>query len=78
MTWNERVRTTHRWFAIVFTVGVVVNMVALGQVDPAHPEAPPMWVGLSALIPLALLEFSGLYLFVLPYAIRWRSGRSTA
>jgi hypothetical protein len=25
--------------------------------------------------PLALLFFSGMYLFVLPYATRWRSGR---
>lgn len=29
------------------------------------------------LFPLALLLFTGLYLFVLPYATRWRSGRRT-
>jgi hypothetical protein len=29
------------------------------------------------LFPLALLLLSGLYLFVLPYATRWRSGRRT-
>jgi hypothetical protein len=30
------------------------------------------------LLPLALLLFTGLYLFVLPYATKWRSGRRTA
>jgi hypothetical protein len=28
-----------------------------------------------ALFPLAMLLFTGLYLFVLPYATKWRSGR---
>jgi hypothetical protein len=32
------------------------------------------WVGLLALLPLALLLFTGLYLFALPYASKWRSG----
>jgi hypothetical protein len=36
---------------------------------------PPPWVTYSPLLPLALLLFTGLYLFALPYAIRWRSGR---
>ena len=31
------------------------------------------WVGLLAVFPLALLLFTGLYLFVLPYATKWRS-----
>jgi hypothetical protein len=35
-------------------------------------------VGLLALFPLALLLLTGLYLFVLPYATGWRSGRSTS
>jgi hypothetical protein len=29
------------------------------------------------LLPLASLVFTGLYLFVLPYATNWRSGRRT-
>lgn len=37
----------------------------------------PGWVGFLALLPLALLMFTGLYLFVLPYATKWRSGRRT-
>jgi len=32
-------------------------------------------VGLLAVFPLALLLFTGLYSFVLPYATKWRSGR---
>ena len=38
---------------------------------------PPPWVTYSPLLPLALLLFTGLYLFVLPYATKWRSGRRT-
>ena len=38
---------------------------------------PPPWVTYSPLLPLGLLLFSGLYLFVLPYAVKWRSGRRT-
>jgi len=34
-------------------------------------------VGLLAVAPLAFLFFTGLYLFLLPYATKWRSGRST-
>ena len=36
---------------------------------------PPPWITYSPLPPLALLLFTGLYMFVLPYAIRRRSGR---
>jgi hypothetical protein len=40
-------------------------------------EVPLDWnkVTYSPLLPLTLLLFTGLYLFVLPYAARWRSGR---
>ena len=69
MTWNEWVRQTHRWLSIAFTVTVIANFVALAQ------GTPPPWVTYSPLLPLALLLFSGLYLFVLPYAARWRRGR---
>jgi hypothetical protein len=34
-------------------------------------------LGLLAVFPLALLLFTGLYLFVLPYAGKWSSGRRT-
>jgi hypothetical protein len=72
LNWNKWVRQIHRWLSIAFTVAVIVNIAAWGQKEPA------LWVGLLALFPLALLLLTGLYLFVLPYATGWRSGRSTS
>jgi len=72
LTWNTWVRQTHRWLSIAFTVGVIVNIAfALGKEEPA------VWVYLLALLPLALLLFTGPFLFVLPYATTWRNGRRT-
>jgi len=68
MNWNHWIRQGHRWLSIAFTVTVMANFVALAR------GTPPAWVTYSPLPPLALLLFSGLYLFVLPYATRWRSG----
>jgi len=67
MNWNKWIRQIHRWLSIAFTVGVIVNIVAvvLGKYT--------FWVGLLALSPLALLLFTGLYLFMLPYAGKWGS-----
>ena len=67
MNWKKWIRQIHRWLSIAFTVAVIVNIVAMGQKEPA------LWVGLLALLPLVLLLLTGLYLFVLPYAARWRS-----
>jgi len=69
LNWNTWVRQIHRWLSIAFTVAVIINVVALVQKEPA------VWVGLLALLPLALLMLTGLYLFVLPYAAKWRSAR---
>jgi hypothetical protein len=66
---NEWVRQFHRWVSIVFTVTVMANFAAMAR------GTPPAWVTYSPLLPLALLLFTGLYLFVLPYGIRWRRGR---
>jgi hypothetical protein len=71
LNWNNWVRQFHRWVSIVFTVTVIANFVALAQ----GTGAPPPWVTYSPLPPLFLLLLTGLYLFVLPYAMRWRSGR---
>jgi hypothetical protein len=71
LNWNKWVRQTHRWLSLAFAVAVIVNIVALGK------EGPAVWVGLLALLPLALLLFTGLYLFALPYATKWRSARRT-
>ena len=72
MNWNGWIRQTHRWVSIAFTVTVIANFIVLAQ----RSGTSPPWVTYSPLRPLALLLFTGLYLFVLPYATRRRSGRS--
>ena len=69
MNWNKWLRQTHRWLSIAFTVTVIANFVAMGL-----GQSPP-WVVYSPLLPHALLLFTGLYMFVLPYTANWRSGR---
>lgn len=73
MNWNKWFRQTHRWLSIVFTMLVLVNIVI--NIFASAQEQLVLWVGLLTLLPLFLLLFSGLYLFVLPYASTWRSGR---
>lgn len=70
MSWNIWVRQIHRWLSILFTVTVIANFIAMAQ------GQPPGWVVYSPLPPLGLLLFTGLYLFVLPHASKWRSGRA--
>ena len=69
MNINKRIRQIHRWLAIIFTVTVIVTFVALAQ------EEPIVWVSYVPLLPLALLLFTGLYLFALPYVSKWRGVR---
>lgn len=69
MNWTKWIRQTHRWLSIAFTVAVIINGVAVAL------KKYTVWTGLLALIPLALLLFTGLYLFVLPYGAKWRRGR---
>jgi hypothetical protein len=64
---NNCIRQVHRWLSIVFTAAVIANFVAMAL------GKPPSWVVYSPLLPLFLLLFTGLYLFALPYAARWRS-----
>jgi hypothetical protein len=68
-TW---VRQTHRWVCIVFTLTVLANFVAIGM---GKGQPPPPWITYSPLLPLFLLLATGLYLFVLPYAVKWRGAR---
>ena len=71
MNWNKWIRQTHRWLSVAFTVAVIVNGVAVAEKKYTNA------LGLVAVIPLALQFFTGLYLFVLPYAAKWGSGRRT-
>ena len=72
MNWNTSIRQIHRWLSIAFTVAVVVNIIAMMQ------EKQAVWVGLLALFPLILLLLTGLYMFVLPYAAKWRGMRGVS
>lgn len=72
MSWSSWIRQVHRWLSITFTVLVIVNIVLNFVV--AVPEQLAMAVGIVTLLPLALLMFTGLYLFVLPYVSRRRAG----
>jgi hypothetical protein len=74
MNWSRWVRQIHRWLAIAFTLTVIANFIALAQ---GGGRMPPPWITYSPLFPLALLLLTGLYLFVLPYAARWRGRRGT-
>ena len=66
MSWSHWIRQAHRWVSIAFTLAVLANFAAMTR------GQPPAWVTYSPLLPLFLLLFTGLYLFALPYASRWR------
>jgi hypothetical protein len=63
MKWDRSIRTFHRWVSILFTLTVIANFVQIGM----GGGDPPNWITYSPLLPLALLLFTGLYLFFLPY-----------
>jgi hypothetical protein len=71
VNWNSAIRQLHRWVSIVFTLTVVANFVAMA----GGSGMPPPWITYAPLLPLALLLFSGLYLFALPYLARRRSAK---
>ncbi len=66
---SKWVRQIHRWLSIIFTVVVIAIFAALGL-----GKEPAQWVYFLPLIPLFLLMLTGLYMFALPYATKWRSG----
>ncbi|WP_076858785.1 hypothetical protein [Bradyrhizobium mercantei] len=74
MNWNNWIRQIHRWLSIVFTVAVIINIVAMVLQQQA------VWIGLLALFPLIPMLLSGLYLFALPYLTprREREGSTMA
>jgi len=72
MSWNKWIRQTHRWLSVAFTLVVLVNGIAV--VRGRYTNS----LGLMAVAVLALMFLTGAYLFVLPYAARWRSARRAA
>jgi len=69
MHWNKWIRWTHRWLSVAFTVAVLINFVAILMKRYTNG------LGLMAVATLALQFVSGMYLFLLPYAAKWRGGR---
>lgn len=69
MNWNKWIRLTHRWLSIAFTAVIIVNGIAVVR----HRYTNRL--GLAAVFVLAFEFFTGLYLFALPYAAKWRSRR---
>ena len=69
MSWSKWIRQAHRWLSVAFTVAVIVNGVAVAQKKYTNS------LGLVAVFTLALQFFTGLYLFVLPYAAKRRTGQ---
>ena len=72
MKWNHWIRQTHRWLSIAFTVTVIANFITLARGQQIA------WITYAPLFPLALLLLSGLYMFVLPYAAKWRTRRNVS
>jgi hypothetical protein len=66
LNWSKWMRLTHRWLSIAFTLAVAVNGVTVVQGKYSRS------LGLFAVFTLALQFLSGMYLFVLPYAAKWR------
>lgn len=74
MSAPNAIRQFHRWVSMAFTLTVIANFVAMGVGKGAQP---PAWITYAPLLPLALLLFTGLYLFALPYLDRRGARRST-
>jgi heme A synthase len=71
MNWNKWIQQTHRWLSIAFTVAVIINGIAVVQGKYTAK------LGLLAAAMLALQFFTGMYLFMLPYATKWSSAQRT-
>ncbi len=69
MNLNKWIRQTHRWVSILFTVAVIANGIEVSRGKYSNA------MGLAALLPLAFLLLTGLYLFALPYFAKSRRTR---
>jgi len=63
---SKWIRQFHRWISVLFVLTIIITTIALAQ------PVPIVWVSYIPLIPLFLLLGTGIYMFVLPYAQRWR------
>ena len=69
MNWTSTIRQIHRWLSIIFTLTVIANFATMAFGEP------PAWIVYAPLPPLFLLLFTGLYMFILPYAARRHGAR---
>jgi hypothetical protein len=69
---NDWVRQIHRWLSMIFMLAVIATSIALAQ------DKPVVWMSYLPLPWLFLLMLTGLYLFVLPHAVKWRNARRLA
>jgi hypothetical protein len=67
---SKWIRQSHRWLSIIFTTIVIGIFLALGI-----GLKPALWVYYLPLPPLALMMFSGLYMFMLPYFAKRHGGQ---
>ena len=70
---SQKVRGFHRWVAVAFTLTVVAYIVVMST----GSGTPPEWMTYAPLLPLAFLQFTGLYLLVQPYLARRRGEQRT-
>lgn len=73
MNLSKWIRQFHRWMALAFTIGFVVNSAVIFTLKG---EQPAFWVYLLVLIPLFLLLPTGLYMYVRPHAAKWSARRA--
>jgi len=71
VNWNKWIRQTHRWLSVAFTVAILINLVAVLKGRYTNS------LGLLAVAVLALQFLTGMYLFALPYATKWRRAQRT-
>lgn len=64
------IRQTHRWVSVIFIATVIAATFAAASGQDAEN-----FLYYLPLPPLFLQMITGIYLFVLPYAVRWRAAR---
>ena len=67
MNLAQWIRQMHRWFSMIFLAAVVFNTIEVARGKYTNT------LGLIAVVPLAFLLSSGVYLFALPYTTKWKS-----
>jgi hypothetical protein len=68
---NKRIRQTHRWLGLIFTLSTACTFIALFTNSPSTVWL--FYVPFPALIALMIL---GVYLFFQPYVAKRRSARA--